>query len=108
MRHNDFASKAFERTEEFVSDATDAVSDTIDDASDVVADQSHRLKKRVRSAAHRATSAMSDKADQLRDLDPRELMNEATAFGKRYPGVTLIAALTLGFVAGRALTRSRS
>ncbi len=59
----------------------------------------------------RANDVMSRAADrvkaQVQEVDARAMVDDTIDFVKRRPGVTLLVALSAGFLAGTMLTRAR-
>jgi hypothetical protein len=52
------------------------------------------------SAAHDTAMAAA------RDFDERDIMQEFSAIARRHPSMTVVAAMSIGFLVGRSSTRT--
>lgn len=81
-------------------------SHAIDGAAGQLERAGHSVGDRVVTYADKAAGALGSTAQYVREIDSRDVMEDITAMAKRHPGVTLAAAAVVGFLAGRAVTRS--
>ncbi len=84
----------------------DKATHALDGAAGHVERAGHSVSDRVATYADKAAGALGSTAQYVRDIDSRDVMEDITAMAKRHPGVTLAAAAVVGFLAGRAATRS--
>jgi ElaB/YqjD/DUF883 family membrane-anchored ribosome-binding protein len=67
------------------------------------------LESTFNQTTNDAAAAMSDVtsrvADYVRDLDLREMLDDAQSWAKEHPGAALAGAAAVGFIAGRLLRR---
>jgi ElaB/YqjD/DUF883 family membrane-anchored ribosome-binding protein len=63
---------------------------------------------RVQGAAHAAAGRLADAAGYVRTHNVRDAAADVDRTVRRYPGQALLAALCVGFVAGRLLRPSQS
>ena len=70
-----------------------------------------RAEDVVVDASERASAALSRTADRvqakMQEVDGRALVDDTIDFVKRRPGVTMLFALSAGFLAGTMFTRAR-
>jgi hypothetical protein len=66
----------------------------------------HSGVDRAADAGHIAGDAISSTAQYVRDNDVREMLEDAMDVVRKNPGIALLGAVALGFLVGRALTRS--
>jgi ElaB/YqjD/DUF883 family membrane-anchored ribosome-binding protein len=59
----------------------------------------------VRNAAHTAAEAMRSTASRIRETDVSGMIGGVQRLVRNNPGISLLIAASLGFVAGRALSR---
>ncbi len=84
----------------------DKASHALDGAAGQLERAGHSVSDRVATYADKAAGALGSTAQYVREIDSRDVMQDITAMAKRHPGVTLAAAAVVGFLAGRAATRS--
>ena len=56
--------------------------------------------------AHRTTDRLESAAGYLSSCDRQQIWKDATDFCRRYPTQTMVAALIVGILTGRALSRT--
>ncbi len=88
------------------NDMKDKASHALDGAANRLERAGHSVSDRVATAADKAAAALGSTAEYVRDIDSRDIMEDLTSMAKRHPGVTLAAAVALGFLVGRTATRS--
>lgn len=70
-----------------------------------------RAEDVVLDASERASAVLSRTADRVQAkvqaVDGRAMVDDSIDFIKRRPGITLLVALSAGFLAGTMLTRAR-
>jgi hypothetical protein len=106
------------RMKEKAGQVADAVSDTVDktrthaaDGLDHAASALHEKAgdipggTRVESAAHTVADGMESVAGYLRDTHFEDIKKNALETCRKYPAQTLIGALAVGFLVGRAIRR---
>jgi len=72
---------------------------------DTVASTLHERGDRVAGAAHSAADAVTSGAEYLRANDVRTIMSDLVEAVRRHPGRSLLGAVAVGFLLGRALSR---
>jgi hypothetical protein len=72
---------------------------------DTVASTLHERGDRVASAAHSAADAVTSGAEYLRAHDVNTMMGDLKEVIRRNPAASLLGAVALGFILGRALSR---
>ncbi len=72
---------------------------------DSVASTLHRQGERVAGAADSAADTVAAGADYLRQHDMRTIRNDLMRVVGRNPGMALLGAAILGFLAGRLMSR---
>lgn len=66
----------------------------------------HAGTDQVASAGHSAADAISSSARYVRDTDVSGMMDDVLDLVRDNPGIALLGAAALGFLLGRAITRS--
>jgi len=72
---------------------------------ETVASTLHEKGDRVATAAHSAADAVTSGAEYLRANDARAIMSDLVEMVRRNPGRSLLGAVAVGFLLGRALSR---
>ena len=106
------------KMKEKAGQVADAVSDTVDktrghavDGLEQAASTLHEKAgdivggPKVTSAAHAIADGMESVADYLRDANFQDMKENALKTCRKYPAQTLIGALAVGFLVGRAIRR---
>ncbi len=88
------------------NDMKDKASHAMEGAANRLERAGHTVSDRVASAADKASAALGSTAEYVRDIDARDIMKDLSSMAKRHPGVTLAAAVAVGFLVGRSATRS--
>lgn len=60
---------------------------------------------RLTGMAHSAASALDSTADWVRENNSTKIMADVTSLVKRNPGPSMLAAIAVGFLVGRAFSR---
>lgn len=110
---SDRATQAWER----VSDSARTAADTIDEhreptarglesAASALHEKADTLPggERVSSAAHAAADRLSDTADYVREHNLNRMKGDVITLVKNNPGPSLMVAVVVGFLVGRALS----
>jgi ElaB/YqjD/DUF883 family membrane-anchored ribosome-binding protein len=104
-------SEVASQVKEKVSDMGRTAADKIDDNRGAAADglQSaasalHGNAEKVTSLAHSTADKLSSTADYIRAHDVKGMMGDVEHLVKNNPGPSLLAAVVIGFLAGRAFT----
>jgi ElaB/YqjD/DUF883 family membrane-anchored ribosome-binding protein len=86
-----------------------AVADRVDEARDAAAgamhDASENLHKHARNAAgmaHSAANRLDSAAGYVAEHDAQEMFADARTWIKRHPGKSVLVAVAVGFLMGRA------
>lgn len=66
----------------------------------------HSGVDRMATAGHGAGDALASSARYVREHDARDMMDDAMNVVRNNPGIALLGAAALGFLIGRAVTRS--
>jgi ElaB/YqjD/DUF883 family membrane-anchored ribosome-binding protein len=91
---------------EGADDMRHKASHALDGAANRLERAGHSIGDRVATAADKASAALGSTAEYVRDIDSRDIMEDLSSMAKRHPGVTLAAAMAVGFLVGRSATRS--
>jgi ElaB/YqjD/DUF883 family membrane-anchored ribosome-binding protein len=73
---------------------------------DSAASVMHERTDRAAAAVHGAADSLSKGADYVRTNEVREMAGDVMSVVRNNPGPALIAAVTLGFLLGRILSRN--
>jgi hypothetical protein len=90
-----------------IDDRREAIARGIDAAASTLHAKADSLPggEKVTSAAHGTAEAMETAADYVREQSLRDMVLDLRQVVKRNPGAVLLAAVAVGFVLARALTR---
>ena len=72
---------------------------------ETVASTMHERSDQVARAGHRAADAVTSGAEYLRGHDVQTMMRDLGQVIRRHPGPSLLGAVAVGFLLGRALSR---
>jgi hypothetical protein len=88
-------------------DKRESIARGIDSAASTLRSKAESLPggDKVASAAQTTADAMERAADYVRDQDLEGMLSDAQQIVKKYPGVVLLAAATLGFLIARSISR---
>lgn len=75
----------------------------IRDVADTIRERTHSTQGRVVEFADRAADRMNQAADYMSTHDFRAMCRDAEGFLRKYPSQSVVAAIVLGMLAGRAL-----
>jgi len=89
--------------------ARNAVAGVIDKAADRLHDRADAMNGgRIATLADRTADALDATGRYVRELEGRDVMQDLGGLAKRHPGKSMIAAVALGFLVGRALGRPQA
>lgn len=99
-----------EKAQQKMGEVGRAVQETIDEnrgtaaqKMQTVASKLHENADSVAGFAHTAAEKMEASADYVRDHNVKDMAADCEAFVRRHPGQSLIAAVAVGFLLGRAM-----
>jgi hypothetical protein len=111
---SDAATTSKAKVEEFGRAAADkfdegrvGVADALSSASSDLHDQAANFTagQKVVDIAHSTADKMQGTADYIRRHDMKQMFADVVSVTKSHPGLSLLAALSVGFLAGRAFRR---
>jgi len=105
------SSPVMHREPEMRGDGMESKRESIASAIDGAADRLHDTasgRGRLAGLADRTANVLDSTGRWVRDVEARDVVGEVTAMAKRHPGASLVAAVAIGFLLGRSLTRSSS
>jgi ElaB/YqjD/DUF883 family membrane-anchored ribosome-binding protein len=90
-----------------VDSARDSAATKLDSVVSSIHDKADNLPggEKVSNMAHTAADKLSSTADYVREHDVKDMMSDVEDLVKANPGPSLLAALGLGFLVGRAFSR---
>lgn len=92
-----------------VSGARATVAGAIDSAADRLHDKADTMQHgRIATIADRTANALDATGRYVREFETRDVMEDLGNLAKRHPGKSMLAAVALGFLFGRALTRPQA
>lgn len=92
-----------------VSGTRATVAGAIDSAADRLHDKADAMHHgRIATIADRTANALDATGRYVREFEARDVMEDLGNLAKRHPGKSMLAAVALGFLFGRALTRPQS
>ena len=94
---------------ETIDSSRDAAASGLQRAATALHDKASSLPggQSVSGMARSTADSLSSTADYVRDHDVRRMMSDLTVVVKNNPGPSLIAAIVVGFLVGRAFNGSR-
>ena len=94
---------------ETIDSSRDAAASGLQRAATALHDKASSLPggESVSGMARSTADSLSSTADYVRDHDVRRMMSDLTVVVKNNPGPSLIAAIVVGFLVGRAFNVSR-
>jgi ElaB/YqjD/DUF883 family membrane-anchored ribosome-binding protein len=107
----DAASTAKQKLSETASQATDKIdekrtpaADALESAASTIHEKAENLPggETVRTVAHSAAEKLEATADYIREHDVRTMVSDVEEIVKRNPGPSLLIAVAIGFLIGRA------
>lgn len=83
-----------------------AVADSLDGAAERLHGRADRMASgKMATATDRAAGALDATASFVRDFDSRRLLDDVGDMARKHPGRTIAAAIVVGFLLGRSMTR---
>ncbi|HEY6507816.1 MAG TPA: hypothetical protein VIY56_07365 [Vicinamibacterales bacterium] len=95
------AAFGIEARRDSVASGLEGVAQGIHGSADAVA----KAGRTVGGAAHEAADSLASAARYVRETRTKEMVAQVGALVRLHPGKTLLAAVAVGFVAGRAMRR---
>jgi hypothetical protein len=97
------------RNPEGTSNPRTAVAGAIDSAADRLHDKADAMSGgRLATLTERTANALDATGRYVREFDTRDVMQDLGDVAKRHPGKSMLAAIALGFLFGRAITRPQA
>lgn len=97
------------RTTDGTSNKRAAVAGALDSAAERLHDKADGMHiGRMATITDRTANALDATGRYVRDLEARDVMHDLGDLAKRHPGKSMIAAVALGFLFGRAITRPQA
>ena len=94
---------------EAVSSKRETVANAIDHAATRLHDKADSMNGgRIAGLADRTASALDSTGRYLREMESRDVLVDLGEIAKRHPGKSLLAAIAVGFLVGRSLSRPQS
>jgi ElaB/YqjD/DUF883 family membrane-anchored ribosome-binding protein len=87
----------------------DSIVGAFDNAADRLHDKADGMKGgRLAGLTDKTANALDSTGRFVRDLSSRDVMADLTKIAKDHPGKSLIAAMVLGLLVGRSMSRSQA
>ncbi|GAB1343443.1 hypothetical protein [Gemmatimonas sp.] len=92
-----------------MSTTRDTIAGAIDHAADRLHDKADGMQNgRLAGFTDKTANALDATGRYVRDLSTRNVMDDMLAIAKDHPGKSLVAAMALGLLVGRAMTRPQA
>jgi ElaB/YqjD/DUF883 family membrane-anchored ribosome-binding protein len=87
----------------------EAIAGAFDHAADRLHDKADDMTGgRLAGITDKTANALDATGRYVRDMGKRDLMQDLTKIAKEHPGKSLVAAMAVGLLVGRSMTRSQS
>lgn len=91
----------------YIDDKRQPAANALDRTASGIRDRSDRSVNAVVNATNRSAEKLEKTAEYLRSHDAEAMLDDTKTLVKRHPTQSMIVAVALGFLLGRALTHNR-
>lgn len=106
MLHN--ATETAHEVKDKIEQKWDAAADGLNRAATAISDKAQPVTDKVSELARTASDKVSSAATYVRDTDANKMLNDVKVVVKNNPVPSMLTAVAVGFLIGRAVTSSHN